>query len=484
MFKNCNMFKDIGRDRIKLRIKKIIILATSLFLIIGLFKLFLNYSEQRRIISEFKNTNIRENLIINNKNVKMDKPYKIRDEIVYIPVLELCKNFNTKATYKLVKNGGIELKYKKSVYKLKRGSNEVRFANNKNVLKMDGVVEFMDDTIYVPLDFIYKVLDVNVVQASDGTVYMDNYPKKFNYAWVKENRWIAHALGGVDGNAYTNSKEALEKSYKRGLRVMEADFSMTSDNKLVLFHSFSAGDLSNLGMPVAWAKKPPTEKEFLEKKILNKYTTMNFEALANYMKAHKDMYLVVDLKINEIKEVEKAYKEIVKISNKVDKSILNRIIPQIYYEQMYKPIMNIYDFKSMIYTTYRLEELEVNKVVDFSYEHGIKIVAADKFNYSNELTTKLVDRGISLYMFTYNDEDQVNSLRNSYVGGFYTDFLPKKDIERDSEGKVVVDSNSNGDSNESSEKNANQNDLEKVDSSSDASSSGDSKNNSAVSEGV
>lgn len=441
MFKNSNMFKNISRDRIKLRIKKIIILLISFFLIIGLFKLFLNYSEQRKIISEFKNTNIREKLIINNKSVKMDKPYKIRDGIVYIPVLELCKNFNTRATYKLVKNGGIELKYKKSIYKLKRGSNEVRFANNKNILKMDGVVEFMDDTIYVPLDFIYKVLDVNVVQASDETVYMDNYPKKFNYAWVKENRWIAHALGGIEGNTYTNSKEALEKSYKRGLRVMEADFSMTSDNKLVLFHSFSAGDLSNLSMPTTWAKKPPTEKEFLDKKILNKYTTMNFEQLANYMKTHKDMYLVVDLKINEIKEVEKAYKEIVKISKKVDQSILNRIIPQIYYEQMYKPVMNIYDFKSMIYTTYRLEELEVNKVVDFSYEHGIKIVAADKFNYSNELTTKLVDRGISLYMFTYNEEDQVNSLRNSYVGGFYTDFLPKDEIKRDSGGKVVVDSN-------------------------------------------
>ena len=101
--------------------------------------------------------------------------------------------------------------------------------------------------------------------------------------------------------------------------------------------------------------------------------------------------------------------------------------------------MNIYDFKSMIFTTYRIEELEVNKVVDFSYEHGIKIVAANKFKFSKELTTKLVDRGISLYMFTYNDEEAVNSLRNSYVSGFYTDFLPKEKIERDSEGKVIVD---------------------------------------------
>ena len=123
--------------------------------------------------------------------------------------------------------------------------------------------------------------------------------------------------------------------------------------------------------------------------------------------------------------------------------------------------MNIYNFKSMIFTTYRMEELEVNKIVDFSYEHGIKIVAVNKFKFSKELTNKLVDRGISLYMFTYNDQEVVNRLRNNYVSGFYTDFLPKEKIERDDEGRVIVNKNlenpeentnsQNGDSNSQSQ---------------------------------
>ncbi|WP_437130564.1 phosphatidylinositol-specific phospholipase C/glycerophosphodiester phosphodiesterase family protein [Peptostreptococcus russellii] len=431
--------KNIGKERIKIRIKKMVILIVSLILILGLFKLFHYYGSQRKIISEFKNTKIRERLITNNKKVQMDKPYKVRNDIVYVPVLELCKNFNTSASYKFLPGGKIELKYRKSSYILERGSNEVRFEDNHNIIKMDGIVEFMDDTLYVPLDFIYKILDVNVVQASDGTVYMDNYPKKFNYSWVKENRYIAHALGGIDGNVYTNSRQAMEKSYKKGIRVMEADMSLSSDGKLILLHSTDATSLSNLGLPTSWKKEMPSEKEFLETKILNKYNTLNFKEVAQYMKEHPDMYLVVDLKKNDIHEVEGCYKELVKVAKQVDPSVLNRIIPQIYYEEMYRPVMNIYDFKSMIFTTYRIEELEVNKVVDFSYEHGIKIVAANKFKFSKELTTKLVDRGISLYMFTYNDEEAVNSLRNSYVSGFYTDFLPKEKIERDSEGKVIVD---------------------------------------------
>ncbi|WP_101773107.1 stalk domain-containing protein [Peptostreptococcus faecalis] len=437
------MFKDIGKERVKIRIKKIAILIVSLLLIIGFFNLFNYYANQKKIISEFKNTNIKENLITNNKKVKMDKPYKIRDGIVYVPVLELCENFKTEASYKFLPKGEIELKYRKATYILKRNSNEVKFLNNNNVLKMEGEVVFAENTVYVPLDFIYKVLDVNVVQATDGTVYMDNYPKKFNYSWVKENRYIAHALGGIDGNSYTNSKDALEKNYEKGIRVFEADISLSSDNKLILFHSFDKKSLSNLNLPQSWAEEVPTEKEFLNQKILNKYETMNFEEIVKYMQKHKDMYLVIDLKKNDIKDVEQNYKELVKVTKKIDSSVLHRIIPQIYYEEMYKPVMNIYDFKSMIFTTYRIEEFEVNKIVDFSYEHGIKIVAINRFKFSKELTNKLVDRGIGLYMFTYNDEKMISLLRNSYVSGFYTDFLPKEKIDRDSEGKVVIKKNNN-----------------------------------------
>lgn len=433
------MLENIDRKRIKVWIKMAIIILAIFVLILSLFRLFLYNSNQRKLISEFKNTKIREKLVVNNKNAKMNKPYKIRDGIVYVPVLELCKNFNTRVDYKLKAKGEIELSYNKDVYRLARGSNEVRFAENKDILKMDGIVQYMEDTIYVPLDFIYKVLDVNVVQASDGTVYMDNYPKKFNYEWVKENRYIAHAMGGIGGNTYTNSKEAMENSYKRGLRVMEADFSLSSDGKLILCHSFDTSSLSSLGLPLSWNKEKPTEKEFLSKKVLGAYQTMNFEDVAKYMKDHRDMYLVVDLKNNDIKTAEKSYKELVRIAKKVEPDIMKRVIPQIYYEEMYRPLMNIYDFKSMIFTTYRLEELKSQKIVDFSYEHGIKIVAVNKFKFSNVLTNKLLDRGISLYMFTYNDEKKVNSLRNKYVSGFYTDFLPKDNIKRDEDGRVVIE---------------------------------------------
>ena len=40
---------------------------------------------------------------------------------------------------------------------------------------------------------------------------------------------VAHALGGVDGQTYTNSVEAFEKSYRDGLRWFEVDLQRTAD---------------------------------------------------------------------------------------------------------------------------------------------------------------------------------------------------------------------------------------------------------------
>ena len=110
------MERKFDEDQIKDIVKQTLILLVSLMLIIGFFKLFYSYSSQRKMISEFENTNIREKLITNNKVANMGKPYKIKDGIVYMPLLELCKNFNTDATYKFTPNGGIELKYRKSTF--------------------------------------------------------------------------------------------------------------------------------------------------------------------------------------------------------------------------------------------------------------------------------------------------------------------------------------------------------------------------------
>ncbi len=57
--------------------------------------------------------------------------------------------------------------------------------------------------------------------------------------WFASAPYIAHALGGIDGHAYTNSLDALLLNYKNGHRVFEADISITSDGAAVLAHDWA-----------------------------------------------------------------------------------------------------------------------------------------------------------------------------------------------------------------------------------------------------
>ena len=53
---------------------------------------------------------------------------------------------------------------------------------------------------------------------------------------------IAHAGGGIDGNIYTDSLEALNQSYQNGTRLFDIDLRFTSDDEIVLRHDWTEVD--------------------------------------------------------------------------------------------------------------------------------------------------------------------------------------------------------------------------------------------------
>lgn len=69
-------------------------------------------------------------------------------------------------------------------------------------------------------------------------------------AWRKEkqpatgfaaHRVIAHAMGGINDKAYTNTKDAFIANYEQGTRIFEADLLLTSDEQLVARHEWTTG---------------------------------------------------------------------------------------------------------------------------------------------------------------------------------------------------------------------------------------------------
>ena len=56
---------------------------------------------------------------------------------------------------------------------------------------------------------------------------------------VKACEYVAHAGGGIAGKTYTNSIEAIANSYNRGFRLIEVDFSPSSEGDWFCLHDLS-----------------------------------------------------------------------------------------------------------------------------------------------------------------------------------------------------------------------------------------------------
>lgn len=103
---------------------------------------------------------------------------------------------------------------------------------------------------------------------------------------------IAHAGGEVDGRAYTNSREALEKSVSAGYRYIEFDFLFTADSILVATH-----DWKLFNSQTGYAHKgdtAPAFADFASRRIFGRYTPLSAADLNCFFERDTTIYLVTD----------------------------------------------------------------------------------------------------------------------------------------------------------------------------------------------
>ncbi len=288
-----------------------------------------------------------------------------------------------------------------------------------HVLKTDSGYWKKDGELYISLSRLNEIEGIQVHNSqalADGSgreiIYIDNYTQRFAYDWTKDP-YIAHALGGIDGNSYTNSKEAFLENYHAGHRVFEADLRLTKDGSLVAVHD----------LPQNKRGEPMTLKEFQKYKVQGKYTSLTFRDIALFMKKYPDLYLVTDSKETDPALVSQQFLSIVETANEIDPEILTRIIPQIYNMEMYDTIMNLYSWNSMIFTLYALGDFSERDVVNFAYQRGIGVITTHIGKNQSMFFKELYERDIKVYMHTFNTPEEEANLKRGGVWGIYTDFL-------------------------------------------------------------
>ncbi len=114
---------------------------------------------------------------------------------------------------------------------------------------------------------------------------------------------IAHAGGSVDGNPYTNSREALLLSIESGFRVIELDFSRTADDAWFTTHDWKywaqrTGYQGDLPPPTreVQARKSGFASSGEEMTLAGTYTTMSLDEVVELLVAHPQVTVVTDTK--------------------------------------------------------------------------------------------------------------------------------------------------------------------------------------------
>lgn len=231
--------------------------------------------------------------------------------------------------------------------------------------------------------------------------------------WYQISRTIMHATGGISGNTYTNSKEALNASLKRGKKLIEMDFRFTTDGVLVCKHDWR--DTKN---------KRQSLEAFQAKQTKGGFTPLTAEEAIKTITACPNAYLVVDCKEKDIVKVYKELKRICMVTG--NKGFLNRIVVQIYYKSDYAKVRKVYPFKNWNFTLYKLKPKTTRQYKDissFCKKNKIQTVTL-RYDWVTKSRVDLFKKNkITCLAHTVNSRNTYKKLRKMGITAIFTDHL-------------------------------------------------------------
>ena len=240
--------------------------------------------------------------------------------------------------------------------------------------------------------------------------------------WQSGNILIAHAFGEVDNKIETNSKEAFINAWENGFRVVEGDFTYTSDGVLVLRHDFEKdGSYARLEIPTD-KDKVMDSQTYMNSPIIFEQTPLRAVDLLYLMAEYPDMYLVTDTKDTDKATVQRQFRDIVNIAKNIGHpEVLDRIIPQLYNKEMIKWVKAIHPFENWIFTLYLYNYPDYDDIANYCKTNGIQTVTLHVDRATKENVSKLKAKGLKVYAHTTNRYLTMKNLLDTGVDGVYTD---------------------------------------------------------------
>lgn len=227
-----------------------------------------------------------------------------------------------------------------------------------------------------------------------------------------DNRAIAHALGGIDGVAYSNSVEAFRRSVDLGFRLVEVDLTFAGD-ELICFHQGSEGELR-------WRSPKDVASWPVEHglaRYAGRYRVITARELLQTLLESPGIYLVTDTKGDNAEVL----RRLIEAAEEVDTDLVGRIIPQIYHPDEAAVVREIAPFHRLILTLYMWDSSDA-EVAAAVAEHGFEVVVMPISRFSPDFAAELRALGALPYVHTVNDAAEIQRLIEQGAHGVYTDF--------------------------------------------------------------
>ncbi len=353
------------------------------------------------------------NIRMNNNLVDFKTPPIIENNKILISLKDINDQFGIN-----VENDGTTFTCKsRDKYISFKIDERVANANGKNIM-LETSVKSGDEDIFVPLREVFENLNYNidwdqVTKSMNITLNKDETDdimiKEIGDIKVPHAKHIAHAGGKINGQVLTNSKEAIENSYRKGHSLIELDMQWSTDGELVLLH-----DWGNFSRFINSPKiKRYSAEEFKSFKMNGNLTPMTLDELVDWLDNNLDVYIVTDIKINNLgalRLIKDKYPE-----------IQNRFIPQIYDFGQYDAVDKM-GYKNIIMTMYD-SNYNDRQILDFVENNNVFAITMPQNRAKTNLPTLLKDQETFTYTHTINTEEIVEDLKKYNIRGFYSDVL-------------------------------------------------------------
>lgn len=229
----------------------------------------------------------------------------------------------------------------------------------------------------------------------------------FDYSWTNLSPYIAHAGGGILGHSYTNSYESLAFNYQLGHRLFELDFSLSSDNELIATHDPTTTSTDTFNSTL----------------VENKFHPVSIDRLLDFLYHHPDVYIITDTKYTDEESTRSLLEHLRTAAEDLDPTILDRFIIQIYHPDMLPWVMDIYPWKSIIYTLYQNPEWTPENVLAFAESSGVKYITLFYAAASDEALDLWHSAGLYIGVHTINDLPTAKEASSRGATNVYTDYL-------------------------------------------------------------